>query len=181
MGRIQNYLDRLVAYYAAIYRGANTPIDGGIGVNEEIAVPTGSFPIEVHDFHPDGIEVRVFQLRNSQKVLDYKLNEIVPNRIIRDVKKHPCSHGIGIIMMRDSVFASDLMVYEGKQLRLQEFNESWGDEDSVYDILYKLGSPSHFFPYILIDKNLRPEDQIRHFLNDYKKAKRRIKEQNDCK
>lgn len=180
MGKVQNLIDRIVAHYASIYSGANTPIVGGLAVNETIAVPVGSFPIGVHDFHPKGIEVCVFQYGNYKNhPLGYKLQEIVPNRIVRTVKKHPYSFGIGIIMGEDDIFYSDLRVYEGKKLRLTGFSDSWGNGESAYDILYKLGSPSHFFPYLLIDRDLQPESQIRQFLNDYDKARKRVKDQND--
>ena len=184
--QIVNTIDALVAHYAQIFKGSNIHIKGGIGVNEEIAVPRGSFPIKVYgypneysipEFHKDGtLDVAVYQIAQDRPVLSYELSELVPNSIIQKIKEKNVAWGVGIIA-RDNEWESSTILNIGEYgktpiIERREFHRFWGADRSVYQYLWKMGHNANF-PYLLVSPDMRVKHAIEQFKAKYHEANRK--------
>ena len=183
-----NGIEKIVEHFASIISGSNIHIRGGIGVNEEVALPRGIFPIRIDtsywhwdkydtpELHKDGtIDVAIYQVAQERPVLSYDLSELVPNSIIRKIKEKRVAWGVGITAT-DNTWESSIILNVGAYGKTpvkerRDFHESWGSEESVYQYLWKMGHNSNI-PYLLVSPVVRVEYAVEQFLARYHEANR---------
>ena len=184
--RLINGIEKIVEHFASINRGSNIHIRGGIGVNEKIAVPRGSFPIRVDtshwhwnefcisEMHKDGtLDVAVYQVAQDRPVLSYNLSELVPNSIVQKIKGKRVAWGIGVTAT-DGQWESSAILnigeYEKKPIIERRDFSQYAERD-VYQHLWEMGHNSNI-PYLLVAPSVKIEYAIEQFLAKYREANR---------